>query len=64
VTEHAVATDPVDLVDDHEQRGTAQHRGVTRPELDRHFLPATEVDLRFAGRIVLKAPGDTGRGKT
>ncbi|HEX2799038.1 MAG TPA: FtsQ-type POTRA domain-containing protein, partial [Thermoanaerobaculia bacterium] len=35
-----------------------------RPELDRHSLPATEADLRFAGRIVLKAPGDTGRGKT
>jgi cell division septal protein FtsQ len=35
-----------------------------RPELDRHALPATEADLRFAGRIVLKAPGDSGRGKT
>ncbi|MFI5119326.1 MAG: cell division protein FtsQ/DivIB [Thermoanaerobaculia bacterium] len=35
-----------------------------RPELDRHSLPATEADLRFSGRIVLKAPGDTGRGKT
>jgi cell division septal protein FtsQ len=35
-----------------------------RPELDRHSLPATEADLRFADRIVLKAPGDPGRGKT
>lgn len=35
-----------------------------RPELDRHSLPAAEADLRFSGRIVLKAPGDTGRGKT
>jgi hypothetical protein len=35
-----------------------------RPELDRHSLPATEADLRFSGRIVLKAPGDTGHGKT
>jgi hypothetical protein len=35
-----------------------------RPELDRHALSATEADLRFAGRIVLKAPGDSGRGKT
>ena len=35
-----------------------------RPELDRHALPATEADLRFAGRIVLKAPRDSGRGKT
>ena len=35
-----------------------------RPELDRHALSATEADLRFAGRIVLKAPGDPGRGKT
>ncbi len=35
-----------------------------RPELDRHSLPATEADLRFSGRIVLKAPPDTGRGKT
>ena len=35
-----------------------------RPELDRHSLPAAEADLRFSGRIVLKAPGDPGRGKT
>jgi hypothetical protein len=35
-----------------------------RPELDRNSLPATEADLRFSGRIVLKAPGDTGHGKT
>lgn len=35
-----------------------------RPELDRHALPLDEADLRFSGRIVLKAPGDTGRGKT
>jgi hypothetical protein len=35
-----------------------------RPELDRYALPATEADLRFSGRIVLKAPGDAGRGKT
>jgi hypothetical protein len=35
-----------------------------RPELDRHALPLAEADLRFAGRIVLKAPGDAGRGKT
>jgi hypothetical protein len=35
-----------------------------RPELDRHALSATDADLRFAGRIVLKAPGDPGRGKT
>ena len=35
-----------------------------RPELDRHALSATEADLRFADRIVLKAPGDSGRGKT
>jgi len=35
-----------------------------RPELDRHALSATEADLRFADRIVLKAPGESGRGKT
>lgn len=35
-----------------------------RPELDRHALPTTEADLRFSGRIVLKAPADAGRGKT
>lgn len=35
-----------------------------RPELDRHALSLAEADLRFAGRIVLKAPGDSGRGKT
>ncbi|MDL2716678.1 MAG: hypothetical protein PT977_02900 [Acidobacteriota bacterium] len=35
-----------------------------RPELDRHALALAEADLRFAGRIVLKAPGDSGRGKT
>jgi len=35
-----------------------------RPELDRHSLPTAQADLRFSGRIVLKAPGDTGRGKT
>ena len=34
------------------------------PELDRHALSAADADLRFAGRIVLKAPGDSGRGKT
>jgi hypothetical protein len=35
-----------------------------RPELERHALSTTEVDLRFADRIVLKAPADGGRGKT
>ena len=35
-----------------------------RPELERHALTTTEVDLRFADRIVLKAPADGGRGKT
>lgn len=35
-----------------------------RPELDRHALSLAEADLRFADRIVLKAPGDPGRGKT
>jgi hypothetical protein len=35
-----------------------------RPELDRHALSPAEADLRFSGRIVLKAPGDSGRGKT
>ena len=35
-----------------------------RAELDRHSLPVAEADLRFSGRIVLKAPGETGRGKT
>jgi hypothetical protein len=35
-----------------------------RPELDRHALPLAEADLRFAGRIVLKEPGDAGHGKT
>ncbi len=35
-----------------------------RSELDRHALSASEADLRFADRIVLKAPGDSGRGKT
>lgn len=35
-----------------------------RPELERHALTTTEVDLRFADRIVLKAPSDGGRGKT
>ena len=32
------------------------------PELERSSLPTTDADLRFAGRIVLKAPGDPGRG--
>ena len=35
-----------------------------RPELDRHGLSQAEADLRFADRIVLKAPGESGRGKT
>ena len=34
------------------------------PELERSGLPTSDADLRFAGRIVLKAPADTGRGKT
>lgn len=34
------------------------------PELERSALPTSDADLRFAGRIVLKAPGDPGRGKT
>jgi hypothetical protein len=34
------------------------------PELERNALPTSDADLRFAGRIVLKAPGDPGRGKT
>ena len=35
------------------------------PELERHSLLGREADLRFADRIVLKAPaGDAGRGKT
>jgi hypothetical protein len=34
------------------------------PELERNAFPTSDADLRFAGRIVLKAPGDTGRGKT
>ena len=34
------------------------------PELERNSFPTSDADLRFAGRIVLKAPGDTGRGKT
>ena len=34
------------------------------PELERNALPTSEADLRFAGRIVLKAPGDPGRGNT
>lgn len=35
-----------------------------RAELERNALPLAEADLRFAGRIVLKAPGEPGRGKT
>jgi cell division septal protein FtsQ len=35
-----------------------------RAELERNALPTAEADLRFAGRIVLKGPGETGRGKT
>lgn len=36
-----------------------------RPELERHALSSLEVDLRFADRIVLKAPAaEAGRGKT
>jgi cell division protein FtsQ len=35
-----------------------------RPELERHALTTAEVDLRFADRIVLKAPADSERGKT
>lgn len=35
------------------------------PELERHGLTGRSVDLRFANRIVLKAPAeDSGRGKT
>jgi hypothetical protein len=34
------------------------------PELERNDLPTTDADLRFSGRIVLKTPGDAGRGKT
>ena len=34
------------------------------PELERGALPTTDADLRFAGRIVLKTPGDPGRGNT
>ena len=34
------------------------------PELERSGLPTSDADLRFAGRIVLKAPGDPGRGNT
>lgn len=34
------------------------------PELERNGLPTSDADLRFAGRIVLKAPGDPGRGNT
>jgi hypothetical protein len=34
------------------------------PELERSALPTADADLRFAGRIVLKAPGDPGRGNT
>ncbi|MEO6325429.1 MAG: FtsQ-type POTRA domain-containing protein [Thermoanaerobaculia bacterium] len=35
------------------------------PELERHSLLGHEADLRFADRIVLKAPAhDAGRGKT
>ena len=34
------------------------------PELERSALPTADADLRFADRIVLKAPGDPGRGKT
>jgi hypothetical protein len=34
------------------------------PELERSALPTSEADLRFAGRIVLKAPGNAGRGNT
>lgn len=34
------------------------------PELERRALPTSDADLRFAGRIVLKAPGDPGPGKT
>ena len=34
------------------------------PELERSALPTTDADLRFSGRIVLKAPGDPGRGNT
>lgn len=34
------------------------------PELERSALPTSDADLRFAGRIVLKAPGDPGRGNT
>ncbi|MCC6131486.1 MAG: FtsQ-type POTRA domain-containing protein [Acidobacteria bacterium] len=36
-----------------------------QPELDRHSLLKTDVDLRFSGRIVLRAPAaDAARGKT
>jgi hypothetical protein len=36
-----------------------------KPELDRHSLLGTDVDLRFSGRIVLRAPAaDAARGKT
>jgi hypothetical protein len=31
------------------------------PELERSALPTADADLRFAGRIVLKAPGDAER---
>ncbi len=34
------------------------------PEIERSGLPTSEADLRFAGRIVLKSPGDAGRGNT
>lgn len=34
------------------------------PELERSALPTSDADLRFAGRIVLKAPGDSGPGNT
>ena len=37
---------------------------VLRPELERHALTTSEVDLRFADRIILKAPADGGPGKT
>lgn len=36
-----------------------------RPELERHSIAGAEVDLRFADRIVLKAPSENGgRGNT
>ena len=34
------------------------------PLLERNALPTSDADLRFAGRIVLKSPGDPGHGNT